>query len=218
MNKIVPFMCLIFIIICLYIIINNFNKIDLSIFYKDLLSIKSILSGLIIGIKRSIFMNEILIGTTSVGAASDKNDIKISTKYQILCVYFISIVITLLISCVLIIYLNSYKINILDYNLLLNDMFNKLLGNYGTYFLLIIYLLFGFTTILSGYYIGSNSIKNIINNKKVTFLFNILFIVSCILGIIYSNEKKWKFGDIFIFIMIIINSYRIIKLVMKADR
>jgi AGCS family alanine or glycine:cation symporter len=215
MNKIVPFMCLIFIIICLYIIINNFNKIDLSIFYKDLLSIKSILSGLIIGIKRSIFMNEILIGTTSTSSASDKNDINISIKYQILSSYFISIIITLLVSFLLLIYISNEGIITSDYNLLMYNIFNDL---FNSYFLLIIYILFGFTTVLSGYYIGKNNIEYLTKNKIIINLFKTLFILSCILGIISNNNVIWKYTDIFIFIMIIVNSYSIIKLVMYYDR
>ena len=215
MNRIVPYMCIIFIVICSYIIIKNIMFIDLSIFIKDIISIKSILIGLIIGVKRSIFMNEILIGTTSVGAASDKNDINISTKYQILCVFFISIIVTLLITCLLIIYIKQGYIINDDYNLLISNMFNIFLGKFGIYFLSIIYLLFGFTTVLSGYYIGISSLEYI--NNKTIILFKIFFIVSCVLGIIYSSNIIWKYTDILIFIMIIINSYSIIKLVMKDD-
>ena len=218
MNKVVPYMCIIFICISLYVVIINFNNINITILLKDLLSFKSIMCGLVIGIKRSIFMNEILVGTTSVGAASDKNDINISTKYQILCVFFISIVITLLITFLLLIYLNNNIIYGTDYNLILVEMFNSLLGKFGIYFLLIIYILFGFTTVLSGYYIGSSLIKYIFNNKIMINLFKIIFIVSCIIGIIYKNEIIWKYTDILIFIMIIINSYSIIKLVIKDDR
>ena len=218
MNKVVPYMCIIFICISLYVVIINFNNINITILLKDLLSFKSIMCGLVIGIKRSIFMNEILVGTTSVGAASDKNDINISTKYQILCVFFISIVITLLITFLLLIYLNNNIIYGTDYNLILVEMFNSLLGKFGIYFLLIIYILFGFTTVLSGYYIGSSLIKYIFNNKIIINLFKIIFILSCIIGIIYKNEIIWKYTDILIFIMIIINSYSIIKLVIKDDR
>ena len=60
---------------------------------------------MIIGIKRSIFMNELLIGTTSLSASTDKNDINISIKYQILSIFFITITMTLLISSLILIYI-----------------------------------------------------------------------------------------------------------------
>jgi AGCS family alanine or glycine:cation symporter len=215
MNKLVPYMCLIFIIVCLYIIIRNFNIIDFNIFLKDIFNIKSIIPGLIIGIKRSIFMNEILIGTTSTSSASDKNDINISIKYQILSSYFISIIITLLVSFLLLIYISNEGIITSDYNLLMYNIFNDL---FNPYFLLIIYILFGFTTVLSGFYIGKNNIEYLTKNKIIINSFKTLFILSCILGIISNNNVIWKYTDIFIFIMIIVNSYSIIKLVMYYDR
>ncbi len=217
LNKIVPYMCLIFIIISLFMIITNINSLNLNIFFKDFLSIKSIFLGLVVGIKRSIFMNETLIGTTSTSSAADKNDINISIKYQILSTYFISIVITILITCLLLIYLNNNFITT-DYNLLVYNIFNNLLGKFGTYFLVIIYLLFGFTTILSGYYMGKSNIEYLTSNKIIFTLFKIIFILISILGIVFSSEVIWKCLDIFIFTMIIINSYSIIKLVMKYDR
>jgi AGCS family alanine or glycine:cation symporter len=210
-------MCLIFILVCLYIIFRNINDINFNIFIKDFLSFKSIFSGLVIGIKRSIFMNEVLIGTTSTASASDKNDIEISIKYQILSVYFISIVITLLVTFLLLIYLSNNVIPS-DYNILMSNVFYYSLGDFGIYFLLIIYLLFGITTVLSGYYIGVSNIKYLSNNKFIIRLFKILFILCSVLGIILNNNSIWKYSDILLFIMIIINSYSIIKLVMYDDR
>ena len=217
LNKLVPYMCLIFILVCLYIILRNINNINFNIFIKDFLSFKSIFSGLVIGIKRSIFMNEVLIGTTSTASASDKNDIEASIKYQILSVYFISIVITLLVTFLLLIYLSNNVIPS-DYNILMSNVFYYSLGDFGIYFLLIIYLLFGITTVLSGYYIGVSNIKYLSNNKFIIRLFKILFILCSVLGIILNNNSIWKYSDILLFIMIIINSYSIIKLVMYDDR
>lgn len=217
LNKLVPYMCLIFILVCLYIILRNINNINFNIFIKDFLSFKSIFSGLVVGIKRSIFMNEVLIGTTSTASASDKNDIEISIKYQILSVYFISIVITLLVTFLLLIYLSNNVIPS-DYNILMSNVFYYSLGDFGIYFLLIIYLLFGITTVLSGYYIGVSNIKYLSNNKFIIRLFKILFMLCSVLGIILNNNYIWKYSDILLFIMIIINSYSIIKLVMYDDR
>lgn len=213
MNKIVPVMCILFMSISMYAIIKNFEQLinSYQIFKYNIFSLKSILCGLVIGVKRSIFMNEILIGTTSVSSSSDKNDIKISIKYQILSVIFISIIITLLISCLLLIYLSDNKI-INDYNILINNVYNYTLGNIGNFFLLITFILFGLTTMLSGYYIGKNNIEYITQNKIVSNLFKISFIVITISGIFLSNTYIWKYIDILIFIMIIINSYSIIKL------
>lgn len=212
MNKIVPIMCLFFIIICLYGIINNYDILSFSIkiYLKDIFSIKSILCGMIIGIKRSIFMNELLIGTTSLSASTDKNDINISIKYQILSIFFITITMTLLISSLILIYIYNNPI-INDYNLLINNIFHTTYGSIGTLFLIIILILFGFTTILSGFYIGKTNIEYLTKSKLILNVFKLLFIVVTLSGIIINNFFIWKYLDNLIFIMIIINSYSIIK-------
>lgn len=212
MNKIVPIMCLFFIIICLYGIINNYDILfsSIEVYLKDIFSIKSILCGMIIGIKRSIFMNELLIGTTSLSVSTDKNDINISIKYQILSIFFITITMTLLISSLILIYIYNNPI-INDYNLLINNIFHTTYGSIGTLFLIIILILFGFTTILSGFYIGKTNIEYLTKSKLILNIFKLLFIVVTLSGIIINNFFIWKYLDNLIFIMIIINSYSIIK-------
>lgn len=212
MNKIVPIMCLFFIIICLYGIINNYDILfsSIKVYLKDIFSIKSILCGMIIGIKRSIFMNELLIGTTSLSVSTDKNDINTSIKYQILSIFFITITMTLLISSLILIYIYNNPI-INDYNLLINNIFHTTYGSIGTLFLIIILILFGFTTILSGFYIGKINIEYLTKSKLILNIFKLLFIVVTLSGIIINNFFIWKYLDNLIFIMIIINSYSIIK-------
>lgn len=212
LNKIVPLMCLLFLIVSIYGIINNFRLIDITLITKDFISIKSILTGLVIGVKRSIFMNELLIGTTSTGSASDKNDTETSINYQILSVYFIGVFITIIISLLLLIYLSTNDI-LSNYNLLLTGVYSSILGKYGLLFLLIIYILFGFTTILSGYYIGKNNIEYLTNSKIILTIFKIVFIVFAVSGIIFKSDFLWNIIDNLILIMIIINSYSIIKLI-----
>lgn len=212
LNKIVPIMCILFLVVSIYGIIKNFNLININIFLKDITNSKSILTGLIIGIKRSIFMNELLIGTTSTGSASDKNDLKTSISYQILSVYFIGIFITIIITLLLLIYMSTNDI-INNYNLLLAGVYTQILGKYGLYFLLTLYILFGFTTILSGYYIGKNNIEYLTNNKKILSIFKIIFISFAVSGILFKSNFLWNLVDNLIFIMIIINSYSIIRLI-----
>ncbi len=221
MNKVVPIMCFIFVIMCFYSIFKNIDTLILSFKYNfdDIFSFKSILSGMVIGIKRSIFMNETLVGTTSVSSAADKNDSDICMRYQVLGMYFISFVITLLISSLLLIYL--YNGNIIDdYILLINSVFYMTSGRLGVYLLIITFTLFGFTTILSGYYIGKNYIEYLTGSKALLSIFKILFIIVCLLGIVLDNSIIWKYLDYLLFIMIIINTYSIIKLLgsEKYDR
>ena len=100
-----------------------------------------------------------------------------------------------------------------NYNLLLTGVYSSILGKYGLLFLIIIYVLFGFTTILSGYYIGKNNIEYLTNSKIILNIFKIVFIIFAVSGIIFKSEFLWIIIDNLILIMIIINSYSIIKLI-----
>ncbi len=212
MNRIVPFMCFVFIIICLYSIFKNIDILVLSLKYNfySLFDFKSILSGMIIGIKRSIFMNEILVGTTSISSSIDKNDFDVCMRYQVLGMYFISFIINILISLLLLIYLYNNSITN-DYILLINSVFYMTSGSIGVFILMVIFILFGFTTVLSGYFILKNYIEYFFNNRVIIIFFKILFIIFCLLGIVTSNNIIWEYLDYLLFIMIIINSYSIIK-------
>lgn len=213
MNKIVPIMCFIFIVMCLFSIFKNIDILILSFKYNfnQIFSIKSILSGMVIGIKKSIFMSEVLVGTTSISSSTDKNDSDICMRYQVLGMYFISFVITALISSLLLIYLYNNKVTD-DYIVLINSVFYMTSGKIGVYLLIVTFILFGFTTILSGYYIGKNYIEYLTGSEALLIVFKILFIIVCLLGIVIDNSIIWKYLDYLLFIMIIINSYSIIKL------
>lgn len=215
MNKIVPIMCIIFILVSLYGIISNLSILINNIKTIQLFNKTSIIIGLIIGVKRSVFMNETLIGTTMIASGVDKNDIKTNAYIQVLGSYFISFVITILIALLLIIYGKTSS----DYNTLISLVYYYTSSYTGLYLIITTMILFAFTTLLSGYYIGFTNIEAIFKGKY-TILFKILFFISAISGAIIKNNYLWKYTDYLMYIMILINSYSIIKLLgsEKYDR
>lgn len=218
MNKIVPFMCILFIIIALLAITKNIKILlpSLKLLFSNITSLKSFFAGAIIGIKRSIFMNETLIGTTSLSASIDKNDKKTAINIQVLGTYIITFIIGLLITLMISIYLYKYDITN-NYLELIINVFNSLIGNIGVYILIIIFILFGTTTILSGYYIGKSNLEHLTNKKLILHIFKLLFITFTLGGIFINTSLLWKIIDSFMYIMIIINIYSIIKLGDKSD-
>ena len=209
MNKLVPLMCILFLIISIYGIFSNIDLLIYNISNIEIFNIKSIMCGLVIGVKRSIFMNETLVGTTSISSGIDDNDLSVSSNIQVLGNYFISFVITVLICLLLLIY-NPF--NVTDYNVLISDTYLFTSGKIGLYILSVVIILFGVTTMLSGYYIGKSNLTHIFKSKAINILFNILFFAVIITGIYINNIYIWKYLDIIMFIMILINSYSIIKL------
>ena len=214
LNKIVPLMCLIYIILGLTIIINNYNII-INItkqIIMEAFNYRGITIGLIIGIKRSIFQSELLIGTTAV-ASGISNEKRESVAYtQVLGMYFISFVICTLTAYIILIYKEYNLITFNSYNELLLNVFNYHLGNLGIILLIMEIILFSVTTILSGFYMGESITKHFTNNKIMIIAIKMTMLLSSIIGLIVRNSIIWLLIDSILFIIIVLNGYAINKL------
>ncbi len=214
LNKVVPLMCAIFILIGSYIITKNHTMLldILKIILKDALSYKGLTIGLVISIKRSIFQNELLVGTTSISSGISDEDKKTTAYTQILGVYFISFIICTLTAFLILIYLENTEIQFTSYNELLLNVFNYHLGDFGAIIFITEIILFSITTILSGFYIGNSLMNYFTSNKYVKISIKISMLIACVFGLIFKNDLIWLLIDGILFIIIILNGYAIFKL------
>ena len=214
LNKIVPVMCLFFITISTYTIIKNIHIIPtiIDLIIKNAFNPSSIFIGMIIGIKRSIFLNELLIGTTSMSSGINDQNAEITANTLTIGTYFITFIISTLVSILILIFTYNNNLALSDYNELLKYAFTFHYGNYGIYFLGIIIVLLSTTTIISGTYIGISNINFVFKNKALISLFKIVMIVSIISGIFINTSNLWIIIDTGMLILIILNSYIINKL------
>ena len=128
---------------------------------------------------------------------------------------------TILIICTitaLIILTTEYNIhneNINGIEILLSA-FYKNFGNTGSILLCLITCLFAFSTIISCYFYGERNLIYLNNhNNKNTMSLKILCLIIIILGGLIESSIIWSLIDIFILILITINTYSIFKL--KSD-
>ena len=214
LNKVVPIMCIIYIFIGLFIIFKNLNEV--LFITKNILinafTYKGITVGLIVGIKRSIFQSELLVGTTSIASGiSDKNSSNVAYT-QILGMYFISFIICTLTAYIILIYKENSIASFTSYNELLISVFNYHLGNFGTFILTIEIILFSVTTILSGFYMGTSLIMYFTKNNFLKIIIKITMLSSSIIGLLIQNNIIWLLIDTILFIIIILNGYAVYKL------
>lgn len=214
LNKVVPIMCIIYIFIGLFIIFKNLNEV--LVITKNILinafTYKGITVGLIVGIKRSIFQSELLVGTTSIASGiSDKNSSNVAYT-QILGMYFISFIICTLTAYIILIYKENSIASFTSYNELLISVFNYHLGNFGTFILTIEIILFSVTTILSGFYMGTSLIMYFTKNNFLKIIIKITMLSSSIIGLLIQNNIIWLLIDTILFIIIILNGYAVYKL------
>ncbi len=210
LTKIIPVISILFIIMSLYAITKHINEIPIIIsnIIKNAFSKKALLTGMIIGVKRSIFLNELLIGTASMASGTTNENINNIASSLTIGTYFITYVISSLIALIILTYKGPLDYN---YNNYLLKVFTYHFGNYGHYFLGIIVSLLGTSSIISGIYIGLSNLEHL-TNKKITTTFKILLIITITTGIYLKSDKIWLLTDIFMLILIFLNNIIINKL------
>lgn len=217
-NKTVPLMCIFLIIISLIVLIRNYDFIIPIIkqIFTSAFNFKSFFGGLlptiIIAIKRNIFQNELLIGTTSISSAVKDGNFHDIAEVQVLANLFISFVVCTLIAFLIIIC--KLKMNPVssNYNELISTVFTFHFNNLGSFILLILILLFSFTTIVSGFYFGLTNLMFLTENKFLLTLFRLCVLIFTFSGFILNSQIIWWLIDFLMLILIIINMFCIIKL------
>jgi AGCS family alanine or glycine:cation symporter len=211
-------MTIIYLLLGIFVIIKNIDIIPsiFKIIIDSAFSYKSfgvsLLTILIMGIQRGIFSNEAGIGTGSIAASINEDNNIISSGYiQMLGVYITSFLICTITSIIVII--SNYGIlNINDPNGIEIALFsfNYHFGNIGNFLLIVLIILFAFSTILSAYYYGEVSLCYF--NSNNTLIIKFLLLITIIIGSIISSSSIWLFIDLNMAILAIINIYAIYKL------
>ena len=218
---IVPLMGIIYIIIGMFIVIKNIAIMPsiIGLIFKSAFNFKSFFGGFlgtfIIGIQKCLFSNESGLGTSAI-SSSTTNDKPIKQGYvQVLGIYITTLVVCT-ITALIILTSNYETLSLTDVNgiEITSYAFKYHLGNFGNILLLIIVILFAFSTLISGYYYGESSLKFLKPNisKKFLNVFKIISIILISLGGIVSSNVIWSLVDIFVVILIIVNIYAILHL------
>jgi AGCS family alanine or glycine:cation symporter len=221
-SKIMPFIGIIYLGSCFFIIMNNINL--LPIILNDIITsafnVKSLGSGvitsLIIGFQRGIFSNEAGVGSGAIAAATVDNDnARGQGMIQMLGIYFTTLILCSLTAIVIMMtkyssamFKNVNGIELTQYALTYH------LGTLGEIILVLTIFIFAFSTIISGYYYGENSLRFL--KKRVTkidiILLKLVTLFLLIIGSISKSSILWNTVDILVAIMAIINTYALFKL------
>lgn len=219
-NKIVPIMAIIYLSVGIIVIVLNIDIIPnvlLSI-VKGAFNSKALSGGLIytflIGMQKGIFANEAGVGTSAIisGATSNKDEQK-QGYMGIIETYFISLFITT-ITALIILTSNYLNLNLTEVNgiEITNNAFTYHLGNFGQMILLLVLILFAFSTIITAYYYGESNLKSITKNKILIPILKLTSFITIFVGGIIPSSKAWSIVDLFVAILAIINIYSIYKL------
>ncbi len=218
-EKIVPFMAILYITGCVFIIFLNKNQLfsAFTSIFENAFTHDAILGGISgitvkeavrFGLSRGLFSNEAGMGTTShIHALACAKHPCNQGIVAIFCVFIDTFVVLTLTSLVI---LTSFP----DFSSILmtsatgaklaEHTFAINLGNIGIIFFAICIFFFGFTTIISWFHFGKYNFSYIFS-KKLNFLYTPLILCSIVLGSVLKVDLIWHLSDLFAGLMIIPN-------------
>ena len=225
-EKIVPFMALMYLIACLYIILTNFNFVDdaFGMIFTQAFSPQAGLGGLIgvliTGFRRAAFSNEAGAGSASIAHSAVKTNYAASEGLVALLEPFIDTVVICTMTALVIIIFNGDN-TVFDYGgvggvVMIDGVpaegagitaaaFAKYISFSGP-LLTIAVVLFAISTMISWSYYGLQSWMYIFGKSKVSELtYKSLFLIFIVIGAAGDMSSVWAFSDAMILALVFPN-------------
>ena len=213
MAKLVPVMCVLYIVFGLFILFNDIDRIIFifNLILEDGLRFdRAIIGVIIVGLQRGIFATEAGIGTSSIASSISSNDKMGQGIFQVMGVHFISLVIVTITGFIIIGSNYSYVGTVNGVEIIF-DIFNHYYGFFGKIGLCIIIILFAISTIVSGYYYsikGVEFLKGTLSSVG-TILIKILVVLLVFMGGVVDSTVIWSVIDTLVLFLLLINIYAI---------
>ena len=224
-EKIVPFMALLYIVACLYILLVNFSFLDDAIalivkeaFNPTAIGVGGIIGVLMIGFRRAAFSNEAGVGSASIAHSAVKTKYAASEGLVALLEPFIDTVVICTLTALVIITFNSTGVFAYggEGGVMIDGVMYEGAGitqkafaeyiPYSDVFLTVAVDLFAVSTMISWSYYGLQSWKFLFGRgEKSDLTYKLLFLSFVIIGSAASMNSIWAFSDAMIFAMVFPN-------------
>ena len=226
-EKVVPFMALLYVLACVYILAINFSFIDDAVtliineaFNPTAIGVGGIIGVLMIGFQRAAFSNEAGAGSASIAHSAVKTKYAASEGLVALLEPFIDTVVICTMTALVIITFNSTGAFVYGGDGMGGVMIDGVMYEgagitsqafaqyipYSDIFLTIAVVLFAVSTMISWSYYGLQSWKFLFGRGKAADMtYKILFLVFVIIGAAASMNSIWAFSDAMIFAMVFPN-------------
>ena len=228
-EKIVPFMAVLYILACIYILLINYSFIPEAValifreaFNPQAAGVGGFIGVLMIGFQRAAFSNEAGAGSASIAHSAVKTKYSASEGLVALLEPFIDTVVICTMTALVIITYNSSEMFTYGGDgsgsggVMIGDEYYEGAGitqmAFAEYipgsdvFLTVAVVLFAVSTMISWSYYGLQSWKFLFGRGKVADLtYKILFLIFVIIGAAASMNSIWAFSDAMIFAMVFPN-------------
>lgn len=226
-EKVVPFMAIMYVVACLYIILSNYTLVDDAIalivdeaFNPTAIGVGSLIGVLLVGFKRAAFSNEAGAGSASIAHSAVRTKYSASEGLVALLEPFIDTVVICSMTAIVIIIFNfggaftyggdgsgSVLIDGVPYEGagITAVAFAEYIP-YSNVFLTIAVVLFAVSTMISWSYYGLQSWKYLFGRGKTAdMVYKLLFLTFIVIGAAASMKSIWDFSDAMIFAMVFPN-------------
>ncbi|MDO6473077.1 alanine/glycine:cation symporter family protein [Maribacter sp. 1_MG-2023] len=226
-EKVVPFMAIMYVVACLYIILSNYTLVDDAIalivdeaFKPTAIGVGSLIGVLLVGFKRAAFSNEAGAGSASIAHSAVRTKYSASEGLVALLEPFIDTVVICSMTAIVIIIFNfggaftyggdgsgSVLIDGVPYEGagITAVAFAEYIP-YSNVFLTIAVVLFAVSTMISWSYYGLQSWKYLFGRGKTAdMVYKLLFLTFIVIGAAASMKSIWDFSDAMIFAMVFPN-------------
>ncbi|KGK29493.1 sodium:alanine symporter family protein [Cellulophaga sp. E6(2014)] len=230
-EKVVPFMAIMYVVACLYIIFVNFNLIDDAValivteaFNPKAIGVGGVIGVLLVGFKRAAFSNEAGAGSASIAHSAVRTKYSASEGLVALLEPFIDTVLICTMTALVIVIFNfggyfEYGLDVsTDGSGAVQIGADVVQGAgitakafaayipYSNVFLTIAVVLFAVSTMISWSYYGLQSWKFLFGRGKAADLtYKFLFLTFVVIGAAASMGSIWAFSDAMIFAMVFPN-------------
>ena len=232
-EKVVPFMAVLYLLACLYILGANFSLIDdaVSLIFREAFNptaagVGGVIGVLLVGFKRAAFSNEAGAGSASIAHSAVKTKYSASEGLVALLEPFIDTVVICTMTALVIIIFNfggdASGATIFQYGgdgagaVMIDGVAYEGAGitskafaqyiPYSNIFLTVAVVLFAVSTMISWSYYGLQSWKFLFGRGKAADMaYKLLFLLFVIIGASASMNSIWAFSDAMIFAMVFPN-------------
>ncbi|MCH8830396.1 MAG: alanine:cation symporter family protein, partial [Planctomycetes bacterium] len=228
-EKIVPFMCGVYVLACLTILVMTADKIPhaLSLIFTEAFTPAAGYGGflgvLITGFKRAAFSNEAGVGSAAIAHSAAKTEYPVREGIVALLEPFIDTIIVCTMTAMVIIITGAY--NNPDYaNFVANDegaaLTSKAMGEviaWFPYVLSVAVVLFAYSTMISWSYYGERCWVYLFGDRS-SIVYRIIFLLFVFLGSLASATHVKDLSDLMIFGMAFPNILGVVLLSGKVKR
>ncbi|WCR59402.1 MAG: Amino-acid carrier protein AlsT [Wolbachia endosymbiont of Ctenocephalides felis wCfeF] len=211
-----PIMIVLYIGMCVYLICVNGNNLlnALSIIFQDIFNKSAIgggvLSGLIAGVRRSVFANEAGTGTAAIAHSSVKEEDPIKVGSVAMIAPFVDTILVSFLTGIVIIITGMHSTDNVGDITLVSSAFSTALPLFSKLALPLIMFSFAFSTIIAYCYYCEVALLYLFGSKKVLILFQVLIVGSVYISCMSKNIEFISYlGDSLFMCLMIPNTVAI---------